>query len=150
MTQRERQATGGPATPPPIAERPSHAAPAARPADAALLGSLAVPFLSPAQQQALVALAAEQGVVNARQIPAPNGAADLARLFFSPLFHGQGLDRLSPFQFATIDPVDKALTEEQRIAVAKAIHSPDVCLICGLPGTGKSRVIAEIARQAAR
>src|SRR5439155_23263845 len=57
---------------------------------------------------------------------------------------------LPPVVLTAFDPVDTALTEEQRAAVAKALDTPDVCLIRGLPGTGKSRVIAEIARQAAR
>src|SRR5437667_7085952 len=149
MTQRERQASVGPATPP-LAERLPPAALAARNGEAAPNWDDLFPTLTPAQQRGLLALAAEQGVVNARQIPAANGSADPARLFFAPLFHGQGLDQLPPVPLARIDPIDTALSEEQRIAVAKAIHTPDVCLIRGLPGTGKSRVIAEIVRQAAR
>ncbi len=38
----------------------------------------------------------------------------------------------------------------QRDAVARAVATPDVCLIQGFPGTGKSRVVAEIILQAAQ
>src|SRR5262249_46864236 len=44
---------------------------------------------------------------------------------------------------------DTALDAAQRDAVAKAVHTPDVFLLQGLPGTGKSRVVAEIVAQAA-
>ena len=38
----------------------------------------------------------------------------------------------------------------QREAVSRALATPDICLIQGLPGTGKSRVVAEIVLQAAQ
>jgi hypothetical protein len=43
---------------------------------------------------------------------------------------------------------DQALDATQSAAVAAALQTPDICLIQGLPGTGKSRVVAEIIRQA--
>jgi superfamily I DNA and/or RNA helicase len=43
---------------------------------------------------------------------------------------------------------DQQLTERQREAVAKALNTPDICLIQGPPGTGKTRVISEIVQQA--
>src|SRR5438132_1907618 len=146
MTQRERHAAGGR----PAAERIPTAAHEARHGDAAPRWADLFPALAPAQQRRLLALAAEQGVLNARQLPTNNGSADPARAFFGPLFGGQSIDALPAAAPTPIDPVDAALTEEQRTAVAKALHTPDVCLIRGLPGTGKSRVIAEIIRQAAR
>src|SRR5262249_25624609 len=45
-------------------------------------------------------------------------------------------------------PVDSELDPGQRHAVIRAVQTPDVALIGGGPGTGKSRVIAEIVRQA--
>ena len=45
--------------------------------------------------------------------------------------------------------VDGDLDENQREAVARAVFTPDLCLIRGLPGTGKSRVVSEIVLQAA-
>src|SRR5216683_7417 len=118
MTQRERQGTGGPATPP-LADRLSLAALPARNGEVAPNWDELFPALSPAQQRTLLALTTEQGVVNARQIPTANGAADPARLFFAPLLHGHGIDQLPPVPLTRIDPVDTALSEEQRLAVAK-------------------------------
>src|SRR5262249_15077139 len=146
MTQRERHAAGGI----PAAERIPTAAHAAQNGEAAPCWADLFPALSPPQQRMLPALADEQGVLNSRQIPAANGAADPARAFFAPWFGGHGSSTLPAVTPAPIDPVDTALSEEQRAAVAKAVHTPDVCLLRGLPGTGKSRGNAEIVRQAAR
>lgn len=44
---------------------------------------------------------------------------------------------------------DSALTPEQQQAVLQALAVKDLFLLVGLPGTGKSRVVAEIAAQAA-
>jgi hypothetical protein len=43
---------------------------------------------------------------------------------------------------------DSTLDAAQREAVAKALTTPDICLIRGLPGTGKSRVVATLVAQA--
>src|SRR5262245_58279908 len=131
MTQRERQAADGWSA----AERIPTAAHEARNGDAAPCWADLFPALPPAQQRLLLDLAAEQGVVNARQIPAPNGAVDHARTFFAPLFAGHSIAELPAFSLSPVDPIDAGLTEEQRTAVAKALNTPDLCLIRGLPGT---------------
>src|SRR5262245_40231959 len=146
MTQRERHAAGGILA----AERIPTAAHAAQNGEAAPRWADLFPALSPAQQRMLLALADKQGVLNSRQFPAVNGAADPARAFFAPWFNGHGSSTLPAVTPTPIDPVDTALSEEQRASVAKALNTSDVCLIRGLPGTGKSRVIAEIVRQTAR
>ena len=75
-------------------------------------------------------------------------AGDQARHLLSKLLSGQ-FPELPPLAAEPIDVVDTALDPNQREAVAKAVQTPDICLIQGLPGTGKSRVIAEIVTQAA-
>ncbi len=46
--------------------------------------------------------------------------------------------------------MDDQLDAAQREAVTRAVATPDVFLLQGLPGTGRSRVVAEIVDQAAR
>jgi hypothetical protein len=46
------------------------------------------------------------------------------------------------------EPSDPQLDCFQRDAVSRALHTPDVLLIQGLPGTGKTRTLAELVRQA--
>jgi hypothetical protein len=110
---------------------------------------------SPAQRQDLLALAAAQGVLYAHQLPAPQDAAQRAHPgdgaplpLLSALLAGHLRD-LPAFQLPELAPDDPALDDAQRRAAARAVHSPDVCLIQGHPGTGKSRVVAEVIRQSA-
>jgi hypothetical protein len=63
------------------------------------------------------------------------------------LLNGTTAD-LNPLHPPVVDCLDRELDAAQREAVARALHTPDVCLIQGLPGTGKSRVVAEIIVQA--
>jgi hypothetical protein len=104
---------------------------------------------SPAQQDALLALAARQGILYAHQIAPPENGPPAARRSLLPaLLNGQIKD-LQSLRPARLEPLDGSLDDVQRDAVARALRTPDVCLIQGLPGTGKSRVVAEIVRQAA-
>ena len=81
--------------------------------------------------------------------PVGNGTtADRARQFLTRLLGGQ-THELEPVRGEAVAVSDSALDSVQREAVAKALGTPDLCLIQGLPGTGKSRVVAEIITQAA-
>jgi hypothetical protein len=102
---------------------------------------------APEQQAELMRLAGPLGILYGHQLPAiVNGStADSSRLI-NRLLAGkvQDLEPLRPV------PVEHALLDQaQREAVAKALATPDVCLIQGLPATGKSRVVAEIVIRAA-
>jgi hypothetical protein len=52
-----------------------------------------------------------------------------------------------PLAVPPVQPIDQDLDPVQRQAVSQALHTPDLALIQGLPGTGRSRVAAEIVRQ---
>jgi hypothetical protein len=106
------------------------------------------PAIPPAQQRTLLALAADQGYLHACQIPPTcPPATDRPRIFINELLAVKGADLKAP-DFPPLTPLDAELDAEQRDAVIKAVHTPDVALIQGLPGTGKTRVAVEIARQA--
>jgi hypothetical protein len=165
MTQRERQTSGGVfEVAPPLAAGPPGLPPAANGSSS---GS-ALPvwedvFAAAAtdQQRELLALARQQGVLYAHQLPplAGNGARPdsnrqvLARLLAGLQARGGPatpvVRELDPVLVHQVPVMDPALDDCQREAVARALHTPDVCLIQGLPGTGKSRVVAEILAQAA-
>jgi hypothetical protein len=93
-------------------------------------------------------LAARQGVLYSHQLPAANGAGDPARHLIAHLLAGTPQD-LEPVCPTPVEPDDAALDDVQREAVARALATPDLCLVQGLPGTGKSRVVTEILTQAA-
>jgi hypothetical protein len=107
---------------------------------------------SPEQQQELLALARRQGVLYAHQLPPmTNGAhppAEGWRELLTRLLAGQ-TEGLDPLRAPPAAPGDAPLDDVQREAVARALETPDVCLIQGLPGTGKSHVISEIVTRAA-
>lgn len=144
MTQRERSSSGAVAEAalPPRADAPGMAPPSW---EELYRGS------SPAQQAELLAVARRQGILYAGQVPTPTGngfASDPPRQLLSRLAHNH-LD-LPPLCPPDTAPIDAALDESQRDAVAKALHTPDLFLLQGLPGTGKSRVVAEVVTQAVR
>jgi hypothetical protein len=103
------------------------------------------------QRQELLALARRQGLVYAHQLPATNG--------HKPLEDPEALSRLTGFLEARADlaptapapvqVVDERLDRMQQEAVARALATPDICLIAGAAGTGKSRVVVELLTQAA-
>jgi hypothetical protein len=112
---------------------------------------------SPDQQAELLSLASREGILYAHQLPAlANGsrnptcdpvssAQSVLAQFLNGEFHVP-----APVVGPPLTPHDSALDACQREAVARALGTQDLCLIQGLPGTGKSRVAAEIVLQAAR
>jgi hypothetical protein len=143
MTQRQRQSAA--ATPP--AALPC-APPSSRPPSWEDLFHQA----SSAQRAELLALAHRQGLVYASQLPLPcssNGAdRSHPRQVLTRLADAAG--DLPAFSPAGLDFLDTELDDAQRDAVAKALSTPDLFLLQGLPGTGKSRVVSEIVTQAVR
>jgi len=103
--------------------------------------------LTAAQHTELFDLAGQQGLLYGHQLPAgdvvPQRRAPLAALLA-----GRQPD-LPSVVIAPRPLHDTALDPYQQQAVWRALQSPDVALIHGQAGTGKSRVAAEILRQAA-
>ncbi len=103
---------------------------------------------SPAQQQEAVLRAIHHGIVYAHQLAAPAPSTAAPRSLLSSLLNGQ-VKELAPLRPPTLEFHDGQLDRTQRDAVARAVATPDVCLIQGMPGTGKSRLLVEILLQAA-
>jgi hypothetical protein len=110
--------------------------------------------LSPDQQSELTRLASEQGLLHTHQLPVssngvvpPSGGHTTTRVGEILAGNVQDLPAVRP---VATPPHDTALDAGQRAAVARALSATDITLIQGLPGTGKSRVIAEILHQAAK
>jgi hypothetical protein len=96
----------------------------------------------------LLALArSQQYVLDAQQLPAPTPGRDPSRTLVSNLLAGRVQD-LTPVRADVAGLGDSPLDVGQRDAVAKALGTPDICLIQGVPGSGKSRVAAEIITRA--
>ncbi len=104
---------------------------------------------SPAQQQEALLRAMQQGIVYAHQLANPAPSAAPPRSLLSSLLNGQ-VKELAPLHPPPLEFHDGELDRMQREAVARAVATPDVCLIQGLPGTGKSRLVVEILLQAAQ
>src|SRR5205823_10216687 len=128
-----------------LAERPSPARPAAAGADREPPSwEDLYRALPPPQQQELLALAGRQGLLFSHQLPAVDAALlQQRRQFFTQLLAGKA-GPLTPLACPSIDVQDEALDATQREAVGRAVTTPDVCLIQGLPGSGKSLVAAEV------
>src|SRR5579875_3507545 len=157
MTHRERhtseEAPARDATwTPPVS--PSASAPSFGSAAAADLGDASLwadwyHRASAAQQQEALLRAMHQGIVYAHQLAAPAGTAAPVRSLLSSLLNGQ-INEMAPLHPPALEYHDGELDRMQREAVARAVATPDVCLIQGLPGTGKSRLVVEIVLQAAK
>src|SRR5262245_39756448 len=97
---------------------------------------------APAEQVRALDLARTQGVLYAHQLPlSANGTnhPTLCNSLLSGHLASLPLHRPPLLDHPTVD-----LNAAQCEAVARALHTPDLCLIQGCPGTGKSRVVAEI------
>jgi hypothetical protein len=104
---------------------------------------------SPAQRQEALARAAREGILYAHQLAAPANTVTPPRPLLSTLLNGPARE-LEPFDPPTLEYHDRELDATQREAVARALATPDICLVQGFPGTGKSRVVVEMILQAAR
>jgi hypothetical protein len=101
-------------------------------------------------------LARQQGFVYQSQLPpSTNGVHPQTPTVDSPayavlskLIAGKS-ESWPPMQQGSVAIVDTALDDLQREAVRRAIATPDIFLMHGLPGAGKSRVAAEIVLQTA-
>src|SRR5262249_50089214 len=102
----------------------------------------------PEQQAHLLTLAQRQGILYSHQLPsAANGLPrDEIRRFLGRVGNDP-FENLAPVRAAALDAPD--LHPAQREAVAKALATPDICLIQGWRVTGKSRVAAEIVARSA-
>lgn len=151
MTQRERLE---PSTRAHATDRSAVHAPALRTetvVDSARASSWEDAFLgaSNTQQHELLDLFHRQGILYSHQIPPTSKNSTDHGLHLLTRLLGGHIDEISPVHPKAIQPFDADLDPTQREAIAKAMQTPDLCLIQGLPGTGKSRVAAEIALQAA-
>jgi len=88
------------------------------------------------QIEAMHCLAAPQSIVHLIKLATLTGDIEISKLeSFS-------------WENNLLELFDRQLTGRQLEAVAKALNTPDMCLIQGPPGTGKTRVISEIVQQA--
>jgi hypothetical protein len=150
MTARHRQASGSTAAS--VRAEPSAA-------DRSVNGQAALSLweqwfagASADQRNEALALARQQGLLYLHQLPAvaagPRQAAPLVPVL-TRLLSG----KIEPATPLADDPVicsDPQLDPLQREAVRRALNTPDLCLLSGLPGTGKTRVVSEVIIQAAR
>jgi hypothetical protein len=136
MSHCDGHATGGAAAP----ARPADGLPSALAASPAW--EEVFPVLAPPQQHQLLDLARRQEHRLTEHTPPP----DPVHLVLDQALGA----RLPPAPLAEpIAPHDSHLDEVQRDAVARAVHTPDLFLLQGPVGTGKSRVVLEVARQVA-
>jgi hypothetical protein len=108
------------------------------------------------QRDDALGLARQQGLLYPYQLshlangakPAESAAPDGTLVHtLSRLASGKS-ETLPNFALQTVTFFDAELDEPQQQAVKRAISTPDLFLLQGLPGTGKSRVLAEIILQA--
>ena len=104
---------------------------------------------SPEQKQHILPAAIRSGTVQLHHLPVPG--LQPTRNAVQTLIAAIVANRppsLDPVIAADVQAIDDTLDEDQRHAVAVALGSPDLSLIVGYPGSGKSHVVAAILRQA--
>src|SRR5260221_350288 len=111
---------------------------------------------SPDQRAEALTLARQQGLLYLHQLPAAHSKMRRGALaepalvpFLTRLLAGKA-EAMPPLADEPLEWSDHPLDALQREAVRRALNTPDVCLLRGLPGTGKTRVVAETIVQAAR
>src|SRR6266851_3957954 len=151
MTQRDRQTSARNSGGPPRDGRSRNDAPGAEaPAEvkvATLLWEQVYRAAAPDERERLLSLARHQGIVFAHQLPTSKSTSPGERPVHVQVLNGR-LEGWTPLRVQPIAARDADLDPIQRDAVGKALQTPDLCLIQGLPGTGKRRVAAEIIHQA--
>jgi hypothetical protein len=140
MSQRDGHATGGAAAPSRPADAPASAPGVPRPWEDVF------PALPPHDRSQLLDLAGRQGLLLAEQIPAAPDQVDAARTLLQHALAGR-LPAAPPVEPTTA--FDPDLDEAQRDAACRAAQTPDLFVLQGPAGTGKSRVAVEVARQIA-
>lgn len=114
-------------------------------------------FASAEQRAEVLALARRQGLLYVQQLPAhanghghapaPATVEPTQLQTLKEMLAGR-VENLPTVEAASLEFQDAELDPLQRQAVARALSTPDICLIYGAPGTGKTRVIVEILAQA--
>src|SRR5258707_9313482 len=111
---------------------------------------------SPDQRTEALALARQQGLLYLQQLPAAHAktrrgaAADPALIPLLTRVLAGKAEAMPALAHEPLEWSDLQLDALQREAVRRALNTPDICLLRGLPGTGKTRVVAEPIAQAAR
>ncbi len=103
------------------------------------------------QRQQILPAAIASGLVQIHHLPVPTlqSSRTVVQNLIASLLTNRP-QTLEPALPAFVEVFDTELDDDQRYAVAVALASLDLCLIQGVPGSGKSRVVAEICRQAIR
>jgi hypothetical protein len=154
MTARQRQASGSAAVLVPAEERSPTNGSAAAPV-AAFRWEQWFAAATADQRAEALARAREQGLLYLHQLPPAVGkpGRTAEQPSAAPLLCGVLAGKvgvLPPPSDEPLEGADPQLDPLQREAVRRALNTPDVSLLLGLPGTGKSRVVAEAICQAAR
>jgi hypothetical protein len=111
---------------------------------------------APGHRADLLTLANQSGLLHGYHLPqsvSPRALlpadAPRASILLHDFLSGK-VNQLEPVRATALEFFDQQLDETQRHAVASALATPDLFLIRGMTGTGKSRVAAEIVTQAAK
>jgi len=151
MTQRETQAMGGAITAPRPHDGEGHARrerSSREPHSHSPTWEQLFQQLGVMQQLEWLDRARTQGYILASDLPAPaSHEAGLRPDQRVRQIVANPRTRLQPILPRAFDPIDRALDVNQRDAVSGALTSPDLFMIQGMTGTGKTRTAVELVRQ---